>query len=455
MRSSSKAWQALCAGLLIVLASSSGTSAHKLKTLYSFCAQSGCTDGREPSAGLAMDASGDLFGTTLFGGANGAGTVFELIPNARRTKWNFKSLYSFCALQNCADGADPQAGLIVDTAGNLYGTTVSGGPNANGSGGVIYQLAPNARRSKWTLHLLYGFCALSECADGRAPQADLAYAGKSSGALYDGTSPLFGATSQAGTHSQGTVFALNPQGGKPDMSMQTIYDFCALTACADGADPVAGLAVDATGNVFGTTYFGGQNNQGVVFELSGTVGKPAMSDWPVTVLHSFCTSANCSDGAFPASDLLIDGAGNLFGTTFGGGMKGRHCQDIGVGGCGTAYKLVPNGTQSQETVLHDFCAAKNCSDGGYPLAGLTMDASGNLYGATLYGGGNGDGFGGGAVFKLSGTEQPLYRFCAETDCTDGQGPEGNPIMDSSGNFFGTTLFAGANGDGGTVFELVP
>jgi hypothetical protein len=332
---------------------------------------------------------------------------------------------------------------------------VSGGPNANSSSGVVYQLVPNARHTKWTLHVLYGFCALSECADGRAPQADLAYAGKSSGALYDGTSPLFGTTSQAGAHSQGTVFALAPQSGKPGTSLQTIYDFCALSACADGADPVAGLAVDAATNVFGTTYFGGQNNGGVAFELSGAVGKPALGDWPQTVLHSFCSNADCADGAFPASGLLIDGAGNLFGTTFGGGMKDRHCQDIGVGGCGTAYKIVPNGTQSQETVLYDFCAAKNCGDGGYPLAGLTLDASGNLYGATLYGGGNGDGFGGGAVFKLDATEQALYRFCAETDCTDGQGPEGNLIRDSAGNFFGTTLFAGANGDGGTVFELVP
>src|ERR1700743_1140196 len=119
------------AAMLIVLASSSPALAHKarLRTLHSFCAQSGCADGREPSAGLVADGGGNLYGTTLFGGDAGVGVAFELMPNARKTKYKYKRLYSFCAQASCADGNDPDASLIIDTSGNLYGTTMAGGAN--------------------------------------------------------------------------------------------------------------------------------------------------------------------------------------------------------------------------------------------------------------------------------------------------------------------------------------
>jgi hypothetical protein len=137
-------------------------------------------------------------------------------------------------------------------------------------------------------------------------------------------------------------------------------------------------------------------------------------------------------------------------------MKGKNCTDIGVGGCGTAFKLTLNGGTWQETVLHDFCAKKNCADGGYPLAGLVVDPSGKLYGASPYGcGGGGTSPGGGTAFEADGSEQALHRFCAQGDCLDGVEPEGDLAMDASGTLFGTTLFSGANGDGGTVFELIP
>ena len=125
--------------------------------------------------------------------------------------------------------------------------------------------------------------------------------------------------------------------------------------------------------------------------------------------------------------------------------------DIGVGGCGTAFKLSPD----TEIALYKFCAKKNCVDGSYPLAGVLLDATSGLWGATLYGGGNGDSPGAGTIFKLNGGDQSVYRFCARADCSDGENPEGDLIMNASGNVFGTTLFAGANGGGGTVFELMP
>ncbi len=423
--------------LALAVAMTGTAHGYKLRTLYSFCSQGGCADGREPASGLLQDSSGNLYGTALFGGANGVGAIYELVPNARKTKWKYKVLYTFCG---CADGSDPLSSLIIDSAGNLYGTTMAGGAN---DGGVVYRLVPNAKRTTWTLETLYSFCSASDCADGRLPQSDLAYAGKGSGAPYDGTSPLYGTTSLAGANKQGVVFSITP--GGQSWNEQVLYDFCALANCADGAGPTAGVSIDAKGNIFGTTYYGGQGNQGTVFELNAARTE--------TVLHSFCSQANCLDGAFPAADLIMDATGSLFGTTFGGGSKGRNCDDIGVSGCGIAFKLVPDGEMSTLTVLHDFCARKNCTDGGYPLASLTMDGAGNLYGATLYGGGNGSALGSGIVFNLN-APKPLYAFCKLDDCADGALPEGNLILDASGNIFGTALEGGATGNG-MVFELVP
>lgn len=424
--------------LTLALAAFASPAFGKLKTLYSFCAESGCTDGREPSAGLIADASGNLYGTTLFGGDAGNGVVFELAPNAAKTRYRYKRLYSFCAQSGCADGADAEGALIIDASGALYGATMAGGPN---DGGVVYRLTPNAHHTKWTYSVLYSFCALADCVDGRLPQAALSYAGKESGAPYDGTSPLYGTASLAGANKQGVAFKLMPD--QPLWSEQVLHAFCSEANCADGASPNAALTVDGSGNIFGTAYYGGQANMGTAFKFAGTT---------FSVLHSFCSSTHCADGAFPAAALHLDAQGNLVGTTFGGGKKTANCTDIGVGGCGTAFLLAPDG---HETVLHAFCAKKDCSDGGYPLAGLVIDPSGKVFGASLYGGGNGMSPGAGVLFSLDGQAKTLYRFCKPEDCSDGVEPESDLLMDASGNLFGTALFAGANGDGGTVFELTP
>lgn len=431
-----------------------GASAYTLKTLYSFCAKHGCKDGAQPSTGLLADQSGNLYGTTLSGGANspknGGGTVFELTPGANNT-WTYTVLYSFCSLKKCADGESPTSALIMDAAGNLYGTTTAGGPSKDGGNGVAFELVPNADRSKWTLEVLHAFCSKGgkACSDGGLPGA-LTYAGAASGAPYDGTSALYGTTANRGAFGPGGVaFQLKP--GKNGWAEEVLYDFCSVggDSCTDGSSPVSGLIVDGSGNLFGTAD-GGTRTFGVAFELSPV----RKGNWTETVLYNFCSLTNCTDGAYPNGEMLRDASGNLFGTTEGGG--GGNCS-FGLSNCGIVFKLVPNGASSQETVLHSFCSSDFCADGFFPLAGLTMDSSGNLFGTTYVGGANKHGngtFDGGTVFKLNGTEQVLYNFCTQKDCADGHYASGRVIMDGSGNLFGTTSQGGSAG-AGTLFELTP
>ena len=359
-------------------------SARKVKpfqVLYDFCSQTNCSDGGYSLAGLIMDSSGNLYGTTRLGGNAGCGTLgcgvaFRLAPDGTETV-----LHRFCSQANCSDGSEPEAGLIMDGAGNLYGTTVEGG----------------------TLG-----CSLA-------------------------------------TDGCGTVFKIAPDGTET-----TLYTFCPLANCTDGANPRAGLIMDGAGNLYGTTYVGGANpncNGGRVTGC-GTVFKVSPGGTE-TVLYSFCSQANCSDGSEPwGGSLIFDGSGDLYGTTTGGGV-GTGCG--GEGGCGAVFRLAPDGT---ETVLYSFCASGNCSGGDFPLAGLIMDGAGNLYGTTA------DAHGAaGVVFELApgGTETVLHTF---TGGSDGAAPEAGVIMDSAGNLYGTTEYGGNTGcfehEGcGTVFQLAP
>jgi len=205
--------------------------------------------------------------------------------------------------------------------------------------------------------------------------------------------------------------------------------------------------MDAAGNLYGTTVIGGAGvdcggpSCGVVFKLA--------PDGTQTVLYSFCPQSGCADGAGPRAGLIMDAAGNLYGTTKGGG----------AGGTGVVFKLAPDGT---ETVLYSFCSQANCTDGATPVAGLIMDAAGNLYGTTLSGGGTPNPDlpppSQGVVFALApdGTETVLYSFCSQLpNCTDGARP-GAVIMDVAGNLDGTTALGGiAPGNSGVVFALTP
>ncbi|HEY4846907.1 MAG TPA: choice-of-anchor tandem repeat GloVer-containing protein, partial [Methylocella sp.] len=358
--------------------------------------------------GLIADSSGNLYGTTIQGGASNTGVVFKLSPGGTETV-----LHSFKLDSN---GANPVAGLIADSAGNLYGTTESGGASQRG---VVFKLSPDGT----SFMALHSFCVdFPLCSDGRFPQAGL---------IADSAGNLYGTTRLGGASDNGVVFKLSPDG-----SFAVLHSFTG----SDGFLPEAGLIADNAGNLYGTTLAGGggsgclgSSGCGVVFKLS-----PGGTE---TVLHSFTGG---SDGSGPTAGLIADSAGNLYGTTTnGGGGGGPEC--VGSG-CGVVFKLSPGGT---ETVLHSF----SFSDGANPGA-LIADSAGNLYGTTLTGGAsNGGAAHGGVVFKLSpgGTYTVLYTFCRLPSCSDGDMPAAGLIADNAGNLHATTSNGGANA--GVVFKL--
>jgi uncharacterized repeat protein (TIGR03803 family) len=314
------------------------------KVLYSFA-----FDGDIPEAALIFDGAGDLYGTTVDGGANREGVAFRLTPNMDGT-WTETVLYSFCALTSCRDGSVPTSSLVFDTAGNLYGTTALGGA---GEAGTVFQLIHNADGS-WKEKVLHRFMV----DDGATPQ---------SGVIFDSTGNLYGTTLQGGNASNGTVFKLAPN-ADGRWTEHVLYSFCRLTACEDGAMPHAGLIFDASGNLYGTTTEGGAYGKGVVFQLAPN----ADGRWKEKVIYSFTGG---TDGGVPAAGLTFDQTGNLYGTTFFGGNL-NYCKGLG---CGVAFRLVPNSKgRWHEKVVHGFID----DPGAAPDAGVVFDAAGNLYGTS-------------------------------------------------------------------------
>ena len=412
----------------IFVATSGATNAWTLKTLYNFCSENGCTDGSSPAGGLLRDGNGNLFGTTSLGGARGDGAVFELKRNG--DSWAYQVLHSFCSA--CEGGAFPASRLVLDTAGNLYGTAPSNGelPDC----GVVFRLSPNADGSKWKMKRLHSFCAFD--GDGAHPIAGVTYAGAMAGAPYDGLSPLYGVTIDGGTNRGGTVYEIQPSGAR--WKERVIYSFCPdKGSCADGAGPGGDLLMDSIGNLYGNTFRGGASDKGAVFKLS-----PHGKRWHQQVMHSFCSTSNCSDGSFPEGSLAMDSAGDLFGTTTSDSDEG-----------GTLYRLVPRHGSSKVSVLHAFCKT-DCADGHSPAAGPLFGTDGSLFGTTQ-GGGEAGTAGGGTIYKLVGKNLiALYSFCTLQGCPDGADPQAPLITDDAGNLFGVTFVGGAN-SGGTVFELSP
>jgi uncharacterized repeat protein (TIGR03803 family) len=419
-------------------------SAHGFRVLYTFCKDGGdCVDGQYPSGGLVEDANGNLYGLTSSGGASTYyGVAYELERTAKG-QYKYRVIYNFTA----GDSAEPGGTLIFDTAGNLYGTAAGGGSH---NGGTVFELVPNKHQVHWTEKILYNFCSLENCADGTGPGGPLTYAGAASGALYDGISPLFGVTFGLITEdTAGTAYELQPGTG-----FQLLHTFYGTNG--DGVGPVAPLVEDSSGNLYGVTIQGGDQyfNAGVLYELS-----PAKKGYTETILHTFCSiSRPCTDGDTPEGALVMDTSGNLYGTTYNGGAD---CSPDGEIGCGVAFEVMPDGTDSQETVLHAFCSAKHCADGVNPTGYLLMDPQGNLFGTTLVGGNKVGPTGHGTLFELSGSSlQVLHKFCQQANCTDGDYAEGAPIRDSKGRLFGTTPLGGAGVGGshsgnGVVYELVP
>ncbi len=359
-------------------------------------------DGENPYAGLVRDAKGNLYGTTNQGGdpaceISGCGTAFKLDTARKLTV-----LHTF---KGVADGANPIAGLVRDEAGNLYGTTeAGGGGNCNGGCGTVFKLNKTGRET--VLHRFRGG------RDGANPIAGL---------IRDAAGNLYGTTLRGGLSgcssydSCGTVFRLDRTGRET-----VLYRF---TGGADGSTPVAGLLRDATGSLYGTTYLGGSNNAGTVFELDAT-GRE-------TVLYTFTGG---SDGALPGAGLVRDKAGNFYSTTASGGSSGH----------GAVFRLDTTGKQ---TVLYSFTGG---SDGGTPYAGLVQDKAGSFYGTTFEGGQGPYYYG--VVFKVdrSGEDSVLY---TSTGGSDGGYPYAGLVRDAAGDLYGATV--GGPGTNGTVFRVTP
>lgn len=253
-----------------------------LSVLYSFCSQSGCTDGSTPGFGLIQAANGEFYGVTNTAGTHCCGTIFKITPAGALT-----TLYDFCAQSGCPDGAQPVAPLIQGTDGNFYGTTQGGG---SGASGTVFKITPSG-----TLTTLYNFCSQPGCSDGFSVQTALVQG--SNGSFY-------GATSQGGSNNGGTLFKITATG-----TFSTIYEFCSLPNCADGATPTA-LIRSASGAFYGVTTNGGSGH-GTIFELTAS---------GLTTLHSFCAQSGCPDGLAPTG--LVQGTNGVFyGTTFGGGAS--------------------------------------------------------------------------------------------------------------------------------------
>jgi len=249
-------------------------------------------DGIAPSAGLILDASGNLYGTTYAGGSLSGGTVFELKPTAGGG-WVETVLYSF----STTNGYSPSAGLVFDAVGNLYGTTINGGTFSNGT---VFEVEPK-KGGGWTERVLYNFDRNS--GDGYGPTASL---------TFDQSHNLYGTTYNGGAYNGGTAFELTRTAGGA-WTETIVHNFDANGV--DGANPYSGLIFDGSGNLYGTATLGGVEGFGVVFELT-----PSGSGlWTETILHGF--EENGEDGIYPGADLIIDGMGNLYGTATAGGTQ--------------------------------------------------------------------------------------------------------------------------------------
>ncbi|MBV9992404.1 MAG: hypothetical protein JOZ72_14075 [Alphaproteobacteria bacterium] len=404
------AYLALAAAML----SGAQASAATFTTLHKFCSKVPCEDGAGPlESPLISDGAGGFYGTTQnFGGQNGgtlyliaadgkfkklfdfpaiasprgpllrdtsdnlygiesngnsgSGGIFRLHPNAKRTKWSFEQIYSFCAEGgNCADGNVPveltyegaASGVPYDGISPLYGSTQFGGTSGNGA---IFQLTP--KRGGWGEKVVYSFCAQTNCADGQWP----AYA-----LFFGAGAKLYGVTTAGGTAGLGTVFALTPNAKRSKWTEAVVYSFCAQESCTDGNQP-SGLTMDGNGNLVGTASAGGDAQLGTLFRIT--------PGGQFTRLYSFCAQPNCADGSGPLASPTVGADGTIYGVT---SLDPR------------VYAFNPQ--SSTYSVLHTFCTDQKCSDGFEPLSPLTQDAGGRLLGTTAFGGTK---HSGGTVFAL-------------------------------------------------------
>ena len=398
-------------GALLALLLFSPACAQTFQLLYSF---SGGKDGWFPDGPLLLDSSGNLLGTTQYGGGSGCrrdgcGTVFKFQSGAERVLYVFHN-------GSESKGALPESGVIEDAHGTLFGTTPATRrchKEQQSDCGSVFKLAPDGR-----VTALVVFDPQTQGAD------------PSMGLIQDQEENLYGTAQTDGPYGHGTVYKVTRHG-----KFTLMYAF---VGGSDGSAPFAPLLEDASGNLYGTTVGGGGSSNcggsdygcGTVFKLTPK-GKES-------VLYAF---QGGSDGSFPESGLLMDQGGNLYGTTQEGGAG---CSGTG---CGTVYKLATDGIK---TILYAFGGG---SDGGYPLGNLVMDSQGNLFGAAEDFGSGGDG----VIYEIAavGTFTVLHSFSG----SDGSLPVGGLIMGPNDTLYGTTAIGGTGTcysfGCGTIFSLQP
>jgi uncharacterized repeat protein (TIGR03803 family) len=315
--------------------------------LYNF---TGGADGGEPYKGVTLDAQGNLYGTAVTGGAGscegGCGVVYELTHSAGI--WKQSVIHTFTGGN---DGSGPGSGVAFDKQGNIYGTTPTGGAKGQG---VIYELKPGS--TGWSLNVIHTFTGGADGAGGSAGRL-----------IFDAAGNIYGVATVGGVNGDGTVFELTLIAGK--WQLKTLYAF---KDQPDGALPYGGLIFDKSGNLYGTTYYAGANDDGTVYKLTRSGNA-----WTETVLYSF---KGGTDGSSPISNLVSDAAGNLYGTTSDGGAG---CS------CGVIFKMTPktNGSWT-ESVAYRFPGTPNP---GFAYNGMVVDFSWNFYGTSVHGGATNDG----------------------------------------------------------------
>jgi len=399
---------ALAIAFMLTVVASQPAQAQTYTVLHNF---TGGQDGANPESGVTMDKAGNLYGTTFRGGTSGNGAVYQL--KLKNSNFVFNPLYSFAG---GSDGANPEARVIFGPDGSLYGTTSNGGGNCAPSGcGTVFKLRPPPTACKsalcaWTETLVHSFEGIGG-GDGDQPgYGDV---------IFDQAGNVYGTTIYGGG-GLGCVYELTPSGGGWTES------FVYLFVLVDGYHPYNGVSFDSFGNLYGTTYDGyqggGQFDLGTVFQLAYS----ATTGWTEKLLWIFPSSGN--SGGNPVAGVIFDQSGNLYGATT----------------YGNVFELTPSGQLTDLYILT-----------GQVWGNLVMDKAGSLYGTTLDGG---RGFGN--VFKLTPSDsgwtyRSLHDFCmAGPPCHDGESPYGNVIIDANGNLYGTAS-AGGSGGRGVVWEITP
>jgi uncharacterized repeat protein (TIGR03803 family) len=403
---------ALAIALVMTVVASQTAQAQTYQVIHNF---TGGEDGAYPDAGLTIDKAGNLYGTTHSGGYY-FGTVFKL--RSASGSWVLTPIYDF---QGGQDGAGPAARVVFGPDGSLYGTTTQGGIGCAAGCGTVFKLQalPNAckiAQCAWIETVLY---RLSGGSDGSFPaNGDL---------VFDPAGNLYGATGEGGKNGSGTAYMLAPSKG--GWTESVLYSF---TDGNDGEHP-NGVIFGQAGDLYGTAFAGGMYGSGTVFELA-----PPGSGWTENTLHGFQNG----EGGLPSGGPIFDQSGNLYGTTSNGGS----------GGGGTVFKLTPSGGGWNFVVLYAF------SGGIGPYASLSLDAAGSLYGTTQRGGV----YGNGVVFKLKPNGDGTWTYTSLHDFTggsDGATPLSNIVFDANGNLYGTASAGGTyscNGLGcGVIWEITP